>query len=258
MRNVADLGYRLRWTSGTVVPAVLFLLLATIFIASPVSAAGNLLNNGNFSRGSGDSVDGWRTDAWVLSPGTTDYRWMAPHDGEPAAVEVVSHRDNDARWVQGLSLGPGWYHISVEARTHGALPFFTGASVSVLEDGIMSEDLRGTTGWTRLGLYLHVGPHGADVDVALRLGGYMNLTRGQALFRRASVLRIARPPLDATHVFDLEAIRKSETRGPIGHPWTVAATFAALALVALIGWRMMVEPPARPSPAERVRRRKRA
>jgi hypothetical protein len=234
------------------------LLLATIFIARPVCAARNLLNNGDFGRGSGDSVDGWRTDAWVLSPGTTDYHWIAPHEGEPAAVEVFTHRDNDARWVQGLSLGPGWYHIGVEARTRGALPFFTGASVSVLEDGIMSDDLRGTTGWKRLDLYLRVGPHGADVDVALRLGGYMNLTRGQALFRRASVLKIARPPRDATHVFDLEAIRKSATRGPIGHPWTLAATFAVLGLLTLIGWRMMVEPPARPSRAERVRKRKRA
>ena len=32
----------------------------------------NLLVNGDFARGSGDSVDGWRTDAWILTAGTTD------------------------------------------------------------------------------------------------------------------------------------------------------------------------------------------
>src|SRR5207248_4181229 len=134
--------------------------------------------------------------------------WLPPHDDEPGEVVVFARRDNDARWVQSLSLGPGWYHISVDARTRGVLPFFTGASVSVLEDGIMSEDLRGDTGWKRIGFYLRIGPHGADVEVALRVGGYMNLTRGEAIFRHPSVVRIARLPPDARPVFDLDAIRK--------------------------------------------------
>jgi hypothetical protein len=218
----------------------------------------NLLNNGDFARGSGDSVDGWRTDAWVLSPGTTDYRWIAPHNGEPGEVELFTHRDNDARWVQGLNLGPGWYYISVEARTIDVLPFFTGATISVLEDGIMSEDLKGTTGWKRIGFYLLVGRHGADIDVAVRLGGYMNLTRGRACFRNARVVRVAAPPPDATRRFDLEAIRKETLHGPIGHPWTLLATFLVLGLTTLMGWRMMIEPKPRARVARVSRRRKRA
>jgi hypothetical protein len=231
------------------------LMFAAIFIPRPSAAARNLLNNADFTRGSGDSVDGWRTDAWVLTPGTTDYHWLPPHDGEPGEVEVFARRDNDARWVQSLNLGPGWYHISVDARTRAVLPFFTGASISVLEDGIMSTDLRGDNGWKRIGFYLRIGPHGADVDVALRVGGYMNLTRGQAVFRHPNVVRIARLPPVASPIFDLEAIRKGEANGPIGHPWTLAATFAVLGLSTFIGWRMMVAPPAQPSRAERRRKR---
>jgi hypothetical protein len=241
----------LRWAFGAFV-------LAIMAVPFPVLASRNLLNNGDFTRGSGESVDGWRTDAWVLNPGTTKYEWIAPHDGEPAEVEISSHRDNDARWVQGLSLGPGWYHISVEARTRKVLPFFTGASVSVLEDGIVSEDLRGDNDWTLLGFYLGVGKHGADVDVALRVGGYMNLTRGQAWFRRARVVRIAGPPPDATRVFDLDAIRKTETTGPIGHLWTLVASFLALGSATLVGWRMMTDPPVQQRRAERIRRRRHA
>ncbi len=251
MRKGARAGRRLQWIAAG-------LVLAIIFVPGPARASKNLLSNGDFARGSGDSVDGWRTDAWVLTSGTTDYHWIAPHDGEPGAVEILTRRDNDARWVQGLSLGPGWYHLSVEARTRNVLSFFTGATVSVLEDGIMSEDLKGANDWTRIGFYLHVGPRGADVDVALRLGGYMNLTRGQAFFRHARVVKVARPPPEATRVFDLEAIRKGETTGPIGHPWTLVATFVALGFATIIGWRMMVEPPAHPSRPERMRGRKRA
>jgi hypothetical protein len=250
MRNGVDAGTLRRLAIG--------FALAMMFRSMPASAARNLLNNGDFTRGSGDSVDGWRTDAWVLTAGTTEYQWIAPHKGEPSEVEVVSNKDNDARWVQGLNLAAGWYHISVEARTRGALPFFTGATVSVLEDGITSQDLRGTNDWTPLDFYLRVGQHGADVDVALRLGGYMNLTRGQAWFRHARVVTVAGPPQGATRVFDLDAIRRSERTGPSGSPWTLIATFLALGSTTLIGWRMMTEPPVQQRRPERVRRRKRA
>jgi hypothetical protein len=222
------------------------------------TASRNLLNNGDFIRGSGDSVDGWRTDAWVLSAGTTKYEWIAPHHGQPAEVEISSYRDNDARWVQGLSLPHGWYHISVEARSRNVLPFFTGASVSALEDGIMSEDLRGDHDWTSLGFYLHVGKRGADVDVCLRLGGYMNLTRGRAWFRRPRVVRIAGPPPDASRVFELDAIRKTETTGPIGHLWTLIATFLALGAATTAGWNLMKGPPVQQQRNQRVRRRRSA
>jgi len=232
-------------------------VLAIMAALVPTGASRDLLNNGDFTRGSGASVDGWRTDAWVLNAGTTEYEWIAPHHGEPAEVEISSLRDNDARWVQGLSLGPGWYHISVEARTRKVLPFFTGATVSVLEDSIMSEDLRGDHDWTLLGFYLRVGQQGADIDVALRLGGYMNLTRGQAWFRHARVVKIAGPP-EAGRMFDLNAIRKTETTGPIGHLWTLIATFLALGSATFIGWRIMTEPPVQQRHAERIRRRKRA
>ncbi|MBV8774181.1 MAG: hypothetical protein JO166_17885 [Deltaproteobacteria bacterium] len=234
------------------------LFLTIINLSAPARAGRNLLNNGDFVRGSGESVDGWRTDAWVLSAGTTEYKWIAPHHGEPAEIAIFSRRDNDARWVQGLSLGPGWYRISVEARTRNVLPFFTGASVSVLEDGIISQNLTGDTDWTPLSLYLRVGRRGADVDVALRLGGYMNLTRGRAWFRHARVVKVAAPPRNVMPVFDLSAIRKSETTGPVGHLWTLVAAFLALAAATATGWRMMAGPPVQHRRAEGFRGRKRA
>lgn len=229
------------WLKRLVCPALLVLFL--LAARSPGWAAKNLLNNGAFTTGSGDSVDGWRTDAWILTPGTTDYKWIPPAKGQPAQIEVFSHRDNDARWLQPLNLGPGWYHMTVEVRTHNVLPFFTGASISVLEDGIMSQDLRGDNDWKRVGLYLKIGRYGADVDVALRVGGYMNLTRGQAFFRNAEVVKIDAPPPGAEHVFDLVSIRKHETAGPIGHLWTLFATLFAFLLIALTGWWLMGEPP---------------
>jgi hypothetical protein len=201
----------------------------------------NLLNNGDFARGAGPSSDGWRIDAWVLTPGTTDYTWIRPEGSKPGELAVDTHRDNDARWVQTVSLGPGWYYISVEARTEQILPYFIGANISVLEDSIVSADLKGTNEWTKLGFYLHVGPKGGDVDVALRVGGFMNLNRGKAWFRHARVIRVNGPPPGEQHVFDLEQIRKDEVAGPIGRTWSLVATFIAFLLLAVIGWRSFTE-----------------
>ncbi len=210
---------------GVAISVALALILAPR-IACAYAAKANLLNNGDFARGSGTSCDGWRVDAWILSPTATEFTWVAPAGGEPAEVEIDTHHDNDARWVQTVPLGPGWYYVSVEARTDKILPFFIGATISVLEDSIMSANLKRTNDWTKLGFYLRVGPKGGDVDVALRLGGFMNLNRGKAFFRRASVVRVSGPPPGEEHVFDLEEIRKDEVTGPIGRTWSLVAIFA--------------------------------
>ena len=213
------------------------LVMLTLALRPPAArAAANLLNNGDFVRGSGTSCDGWRVDAWVLSPSATEFSWIAPADGAPAQLEIDTHHDNDARWVQTVPLGPGWYYFSVEARSDKILPFFNGASISILEDSIMSADLKRTNDWTTLGFYLRVGPKGGDVDVALRLGGFMNLNRGKAFFRHASVVKIDGPPPGAQHVFDLEQIRKDEVTGPIGQTWSLVAVFVMFALLAAAGW----------------------
>ncbi len=133
-------------------------------------------------------------------------------------------------------LGPGWYYVSVEARTEKILPFFIGATISVLEDSIMSDNLKRTHDWTKLGFYLRVGRKGGDVDVALRLGGFMNLNRGKVFFRRASVVRVSGPPPGEAHVFDLEQIRKDEVTGPIGQTWSLVAVFLMFMALAAVGW----------------------
>src|SRR5260370_30483913 len=102
----------------------------------------NLLVNGDFTRGSGDSVDGWRIDAWILTPGTTDYSRIPPHDGEPAELQVFTHRDNHPRRPHPLNPRPGSYYINAVARTEDVLTFMVVANASVLADGIKSEDLK--------------------------------------------------------------------------------------------------------------------
>ena len=214
---------------------------AILTIAMALSARAteaNLILNGDLAKGSEQQPDDWRTEAWVNEPAAFAYTWIHPQNEVPGQLEVNAIKPNDARWMQSLTLAPGWYHFSGEVRTENVGTRETGATISIMEDGAMSPDIRGTTGWQTVGLYLQVGGSGADVEVALRVGGYGSLNSGRAFFRNVRAEKITSPPPGATPVFDLTAIRKASQPQPVGHPLTLWATFVVLALVGYYGWRL--------------------
>jgi dolichyl-phosphate-mannose-protein mannosyltransferase len=223
------------------VSVALPLLVALSLPAVAPGTEKNLLLNPDLSRGAGNSPDHWRTEGWDQRPSVTNYKWIAPAGGALGVLEVESSEPNDARWMQGLSLGPGWYYVVAEIRTEGVPSDQTGASISLLEDGITSLELKGTTQWSKQGFYLKVGHYGADIEVALRLGGYGSLNKGRAFFRNPSLVPVSAPPQGAEHVFDLAQIRKASETPPVGKPWTLAAVFILLGAVAAVGWRFFGE-----------------
>jgi len=211
-------------------------LVAALSAPRRAAAADNLLLNGDFAKGSEDQPDLWRTEAWINNPDAFRAHWHSYSDN--SELEVDNLQANDGRWMQSLTLAPGWYQLSVDVRTEDVGAKETGATISVMEDGIMSPDVRGTTDWQRVALYLKVGGHGADIDVALRVGGFGSLNTGRAFFKNATLLQIAAPPPGATPTFDLLATRQQAAPVPIGSPISLALTFAALAGFAWAGWRI--------------------
>jgi hypothetical protein len=197
----------------------------------------NLLLNGDFKKGSEDQPDSWRTEAWINSPDAFQTHWHSYTD-KPCEMEVNNLKPNDGRWMQPLTVPPGWYQLSVDLRTENVGAKESGASLSVMEDGIMSADIHGTTDWQRVTLYLKVGGHGADIDVALRVGGFGSLNSGKAFFRNASLIAIDAPPPSATPTYDLNAIRQQAAPVPKGSPISLVFTFALLAGIAWAGWRI--------------------
>jgi hypothetical protein len=225
----------MRWLGAMLMIATL--MAASRAHAAPSPGAANLMLNGNFATGAGNSPDNWRSEAWVNSPEAVQYRWLPPANGQPGELEINNLQPDDARWIQSLALPPGWYYISVDARAENVPADKTGVNISLLEDGVTSRDLHGTTGWERLGFYLRIGKHGADVEVGMRVGGFSNLNRGTGFFRNGRIERLAALPAGATPVFDLELIRRASAAAPIGQPWTLVATFLLLAAIAYLGWR---------------------
>lgn len=223
-----------------------FLFAVLLAVSVPIAgtqvsanAGAQVMLNRDFRRGLGAEPDHWRTDAWINEPSACRFDWTHPSKGGPGELEIQNFKPDDTRWVQSLSLKPGWYYMSAEIRTQNVGREKSGASISLLEDGITSADLRGTTNWTPVGFYLKVGPRGAGVELALRLGGFGSLNTGRAYFRDASARRLAAlPPAPrAGPVYDLDLIRKRMASAPIGSPLSLAATLVVLALIALWGWQ---------------------
>jgi dolichyl-phosphate-mannose-protein mannosyltransferase len=244
---------RVRQRGGLLRFAGVAILLLIFFAGAPRANAGELLHNGDLSKGSGNQPDMWRTEAWINDPDAVAFNWSPPLNGGSGVLEVNAIKADDARWMQSLSLTPGWYYMSVDIRTEGVGDGNSGATISVMEDGIMSPEIKGTTNWTREGLYMRVGKKGADVEVALRVGGFGSLNTGKAFFRNASVVSIDAPPANAKPVFDLEKIRKDAEPVPIGKPLSLILTYLLLITIAYAGWYLFALRPPKVTRAE-VRR----
>lgn len=229
---------------GTLAAIASLILILGVCGAASAQPKRELMHNGDLSKGSGNSPDDWRTEAWINEPAAVDFKWTRPPAGGPGELEVNARQADDARWMQSMSLGPGIYYFSAEIRTEDVAQQNSGANISVMEDGIMSPEVKGTTGWTRVGFYLKVGSKGADVDVALRVGGFGSLNTGRGFFRNVSGIKLDAIPAGAQPVYDLDQIRKQAEPVPEGSPISLVATFVLLAAIAYAGWRMVaIEPP---------------
>src|SRR5260370_29545848 len=99
-------------------------------------------------------------------------------------------------------------------RTEGVPTGNTGAYISILEDGIVSDFLYGSNNWREVGFYLKVGEAGADVELACRLGGFAGLNTGKAACRDFRGVKVDAPPADATHKYELDLIRRGRLPPP--------------------------------------------
>lgn len=238
--------------------SVAIIAIALLAVAPRAIASGELLLNGDLSKGSGGQPDVWRTEAWINEPSAVTFNWTRPPGGGPGELEVNNLKPDDARWMESLSLTPGWYYFSAEIRTENVASQNTGATISVMEDGIVSQDLKGTTNWTRVGFYLKVGKKGADIEVALRVGGFASLNTGHAFFRNASAIEVAGPPAGVQQIYDLDTIRKAAEPTPIGSPISLVLTYLLLIGIAYAGWYVFALEPPKISRAEARREAKKA
>ncbi len=180
-------------------------IVAALLLAWAVpSSAGskyNLLLNQDLTEGTGGTPDYWHREAYAQ--GRSELTWIL--NQWPGQLEVSSAQPNDARWDYDFHLDPGWYHFTASISTKDVPQTGGGASLCLMELGVCSPWLQGTSDWQTRGLYVKVGADGLDAMLACRLGGYSAMNTGEAFCRDISAVQVDGPNLeDGDPAFDLD------------------------------------------------------
>ncbi|MGA6972060.1 MAG: hypothetical protein WBY93_10560, partial [Candidatus Binatus sp.] len=127
--------------------AIVALVLCASWLWVPACAFAevNLVKNGDLAAG----VDGAPTAWYALSHDRKLSKFSWTYTPDAGGVLEIDNLDrNHAAWHQALSLRPGTYLVSAEARVDGAMPHEGGANIAIRTyDGmqLMSQHLQGTT-----------------------------------------------------------------------------------------------------------------
>ncbi len=145
----------------------------------------NLLENGSFEMLEASGLPaGWFTEAYINTPGYTEYSVSGGARDGQNAVLVENFGANDARFAQIVSVEPSAvYKLNGFVHTEGIPDAGMGANLSVANVYVFSDSVYGTqAGWQELTLYGRTGPDQNTITVFARLGGYSGESEGKAYF----------------------------------------------------------------------------
>ena len=181
--------------------SLLFFLIILISVSAPALATAPSLNNGEL-RGEG-TPEGWSVLSYLKDSGSVS--------AQEGVVTIIAQDYNDIRLTQLVDVEANTvYVLSGEISTF-QISGGRGACLSIDNfsvDGayIYSDGFTGSGDWKSVSLAFRTGEDQRMVNVALRLGGYSELSRGTARFR---------------------SIRLEEGSGEVAHIQSLAAGYAA-------------------------------
>ncbi|MDG2307965.1 MAG: phospholipid carrier-dependent glycosyltransferase [Candidatus Binatia bacterium] len=190
----------------------LLLVGIVLLVAVPPASARDLIVNGGLTAGTNDQPNAWKPDLWSPSKGTA-FEWKKG-EGTPGILVVRNLRPNDSRWVQDVAVEPNrWYRLSGFIRAVGVSEEGVGANLALMRGFDHSEALKGDTEWTPVGLWFKTKGE-RSVKVACRLGGFGQISAGEAWCTGIRLEQQAGPPLNANYVYG----PIEESTAPVGFP----------------------------------------
>lgn len=168
-------------------------------VATPVRSSIGVVDNGLFRDGREGAPRGW--GAMAYDGRASRFSWTPPGEG-PGFATIESTQPNDASWVQRVAVAPGtWYLVSAWMRAENVAATGAGARLSILHSFRESEQLRGTTDWRRVSLWVQAGAGETALDVGCRLGGNGAVASGTMRCTGVTLEAAVPPDLDAPRVF---------------------------------------------------------
>lgn len=194
----------------------LVLAVLAMLTLADASQARDLIINGGLTLGKADKPTGWQPDLWSPSKGTA-FEWRHD-DGAPGILVVRNPSANDSRWVQEVQVDPNrWYRLSGFVRAVGVSEDGLGANLSIMRGFEHAEPLKGDTEWTPVSMWFKTKGE-RTMKIACRLGGFGQISAGEAWCTGIRLEGQAGPPLNANYVYG--PIEESTT--PVGLPTALA------------------------------------
>jgi len=180
--------------------AIVAALCLTWTVPSSAGYNDNLLLNPDLREGTDGTPDYWRPGAYLQC--NSELTWNL--DQWPGQLEISNAQPNDAGWGYSFHLDPGWYHFTASISTKDVPQPSIGASLCLMELGVGSRSLQGTSDWQTVGFYVKIGADGLDAMLACRLGGYSAVNTGEAFCKDISGFQVDGPnPDDGDPAYDL-------------------------------------------------------
>lgn|GEM_PF-2329861 len=183
----------------------LYGLLAASLAAAEDGGA-NALLNASFEERSGQGPAVWTTTAWDAAPASAEFTLetdaAACHSGTSCA-KLTNLKDNDARYVQEIPVVPNaMYKLSAWIKAQHIDAGRKGASLSVEGKTVATPDIAGTDdGWHYVEMYAITRDNASTLRLTLGLGGYGQLSTGEAWFDDAAVEPVNAVPPGAAIVY---------------------------------------------------------
>lgn len=243
-----------------------FILGAILIWMSAAASVGannsdiNLVGNPNFTSAGGVPL-GWSIHTL---PGCGFRFEVHQQSGAPGEFELINDEPVESALEQSVTLKPGWYLFTVEIKTEslgtaGSPPqLFVKSATFPIQT--MAHPLGWTEDWKKLRLTFRAGVKVPDVLIGFGLGNWGRPNTGRLLIRNPTLVAtegqapvFGSPELDVEDNPDLEeiaetkfamlnALREEKPIVPSNRftaRWTVVAVYAALLLVAFIGWSLV-------------------
>ncbi len=168
------------------IAAALLLLLSLFLTSCSGKKLSSEIQNGDFSEGSGSSIDGWEQYIFNKDKRGTDAAKieLVETDFSGNCVRITSPFANDVRLYQEIAVQPNSsYRVQFDARYEEIQesPSAAGLNVSTLDGSGHSEGYYGTTEeWQTITAYMTTGAKQKSVKLTIGIGAYSSDTSGTA------------------------------------------------------------------------------
>jgi Gpi18-like mannosyltransferase len=188
-------------------------LTAILLLFAPLAssrAEDELAYNGSFFELNEESAlpEGWFFEAWYDTDEDRLVETITAEEGN--LVHIANYIENDVRLCQTISVEPNSYYVlscDIKAvNVEGG----AGANISVRDSFAIAAAPFNASDFTRVTLAGKTGSNQEELTVCLRLGGYSELSTGEAYFSNFSFVKLSNAPVGEIADFTTVAAQANE------------------------------------------------